>query len=311
MSNAFQQQSGKQGVSTWLQVAGITVLFGGLYVGLRNLPNAQCDFLHYEVVEVLADGTEVCAATNHAKFIDLDVVSYPVEMVLSDPEVEPDGTHQFTVKFLGKDNRPLLPHELAITHTERIHLMVVDRELEDYHHLHPEPMGASGSYSFSIRPNRSSSYRFFAELVPVQTKRQVVTDSYFEFSTHAADAGLEYEHLSPLVSLVGDYRFELELAKGDVRRKRDNEINLTISHVNGDPVVLQEIMGDYAHMVAFDSSKSGFAHMHPLFTDIDSENGVPEAGFLFYSPKTGHHRIWAQVKLEGQEVFAPFDLMVQ
>ena len=305
-------------LSLWVQLSLITATFVGVYFILRNLPNAQCDFLHYEVIEVLADGTEVCAATNHAKFVDLTVYKYPVSMEAEVVNIDAEtGMHHFEAVFLGKDERPLLPHELAVTHTERIHLMVVDPSLDDYHHVHPQALGATGKYEFSFIPAGPGPFKFYAELVPVQTKRQAITYKYQSFdpavlTSVGAALGSGFSGEPVLRTEVDDYIFEIELqtVQNTIRLRRDNPLTLKVTHKDGTPIELEEIMGDYAHLVAFDESRTGFAHMHPLERRLAASPG-PEVDFLFYSPKTGHHRIWAQVQIAGREVFAPFDVFVQ
>lgn len=295
----------------WIQILMITLIFGGVYFGLRQLPNAQCGFLHYEVTEVLADGTEVCAATNHAKFIDLDELSYPVTLDLR-PEggLEAGRSIDFQVSFLDSNGNKLLPHQLAVTHTERIHLMVVDVSLGDYHHIHPEPIGGSGNYQFSFTPSQGGSYRFFAEIVPVRTKRQVIASRRLTFEGVPPEPYRETQPGPSLVNSWNGYQFELTPEKSRIRRSRDNAMNLRVTREDGSPVHLQEVMGAQAHLVAFDSGKSGFAHMHPA--SLEPVGGLePEIPFLFYSPKSGAHRVWAQVRLDDEDVFVPFDVEVQ
>ncbi len=300
------RQNGGIRLSVWVQIALITLVFGGVYVGLRNLPAAQCGFLHYEVVEVLDDGTEVCSATNHAEFVDLSRFQYPVRFELETiGPLAPGIETEFHARFSTPKGHLLLPHELAVTHTERIHLMVVDPSLGDYHHIHPEPLGATGTWSFMMTPEHATEYRFYAEMVPVETRRQAV--AFTTLTVGEGDAVLKATKGDVWMSIVGDYRFSIEPADGRFRRARENAMDLRVERTDGRPVELEEIMGAYAHLVAFDQGLSGYAHMHPLY-DGREDDPAPEIGFLFSSPKPGHHRIWAQVKIEGREVFAPFDV---
>lgn len=294
-----------------VQVVLLTLGFAGIYAGLRALPSAECGFLHYEVQEILADGTEVCAATNHAKFIDLEALPFPVSM-----ELKPDQTPRageridFRVRFLDRHGSPILPHQLAVTHTERIHLMIIDPSLEDYHHLHPQPDGNTGYYHFSFTPAAGGEYGFYAEMVPVRTRRQVVARHRLSVEGPVPAVYAPEPGRTTLAGSWGDYRFELVSGSPAFRRNRDNRMLLRAEHRNGGPVDLEFVMGAQAHLVAFDESRTGFAHMHPA--SLEPVGGVaPEIPFLFYSTKTGAHRIWAQLQLHGQEVFVPFDVMVQ
>jgi hypothetical protein len=77
-------------------------------------------------------------------------------------------------------------------------------------------------------------------------------------------------------------------------------------------VPLEPVMGAFAHLVAFDETRSGFAHLHPTESDLlkqpDAKN--PTLNFKLTIPRTGRYVIWAQVNLGGTETFVPFDFAV-
>lgn len=78
-------------------------------------------------------------------------------------------------------------------------------------------------------------------------------------------------------------------------------------------------MGAAAHMVAFDASVSGFAHLHPaLATQEDAAltpMGIPvdtaRLKFALQLTDPGYYRMWAQIKVDGNEIFAPFGFRVE
>ena len=71
---------------------------------------------------------------------------------------------------------------------------------------------------------------------------------------------------------------------------------------------MQPVMGAFAHLVAFDDKRSGFAHLHPAQIDPlqppDTTN--PVLNFKLTIPTVGRYVIWSQVKIAGKEIFAPF-----
>jgi hypothetical protein len=68
--------------------------------------------------------------------------------------------------------------------------------------------------------------------------------------------------------------------------------------------------------VAFDDARAGFAHLHPNPVEGESAKGAPASAaagtagaplvFRLTIPSAGRYVIWAQVKVAGREVFAPF-----
>ena len=74
---------------------------------------------------------------------------------------------------------------------------------------------------------------------------------------------------------------------------------------------METVMDAYAHLVAFDQARSGFAHLHPLGSEpgaptIHPDQTRPRLSFRVTIPNAGVYVIWAQVKLGGRERFAPF-----
>ncbi len=77
------------------------------------------------------------------------------------------------------------------------------------------------------------------------------------------------------------------------------------------------VMDAYAHLVAFDRERGGFAHLHPrgqqpgAKTMPKPDTHRPELWFDLTIPTPGHYVVWAQVNLAGREVYLPFALRVE
>ena len=169
-----------------VSIAVLSLLFVALYFVLRALPDAQCGFLHYEEI-VHPDGTVEFCATNHAGFLDLTRLKYPVEMEISlSGEPTLGVAQEVTLELLTSGGMPIAPHELAITHTKQMHVMVVDPSLQDYHHVHPKADGLNGQYTFEFTPDRAGRYQVFTEIVPLRTRRQIIATGAIEVAGDAS-----------------------------------------------------------------------------------------------------------------------------
>lgn len=288
------------------QILAISAVFVGLYVGLRALPDVECEFLHFEGSQVTVDGAEFCAVDNPI-FLDLKKLSFPVTMsVTPDEPLSVGQKASFTVSVETIAGKPIMPQDLAIGHTQLLHLLIVDPSLSDYHHVHPEPIGLTGQWRFELTPAKSGTYQIFAEMVPTRTKRQVVAVASFDVP------GAEEQPFitSGLEKAMGDYSLSLEIQPSEPTVGVDNELTLKVKHPQGEPVTLELVMGSFAHLVAFDENLDGYAHLHPKYTGKEKEP-EPSLAFVLNTAKPGHYRVWAQLKLDGEERFTPFDLMVQ
>lgn len=302
--------------ATWLSIATLSVVFVGAYFVLRALPDAECGFLHYiEIVN--ADGEIELCATNHAGFLDLSRLEYPINAKLSSEGALVQGESarvQLHLKTTG--GMTIAPHELAVTHTEKMHVMVIDPSLEDYHHVHPEAVGLDGQYFFDFTPALAGTYKVFTEIVPLRSRRQAIALSELEVPGEGATPKFERS----TVSLVDGVRFELVSVPEVLETGRDYRLQLHITDEADQPIALEMVMGATGHMVAFDAVGTGFAHMHP----VDSVASVRTAGlgggsatderdlaFMFNVPNPGWYRLFAQIQVEGEAVFGRFDLMVE
>lgn len=291
--------------SPWTQSILLTFLCIGVFFGIRALPIPKCNLLHLKSDDVLDDGVEFCG--NDHFFLNLNEVTFPVSVAIStDEAIEVGKENEYTLTLMNAGGRPMLPYQLAVTHTKKLHLLLVDSSLEDYHHIHPVPMGETGEWVFKFKPNKPGVYRAFAEIVPIRTRQHVVAPTEI---TVPGEPELPAKHY-PMVAEIEDYRFSLDLNFKDARAYRDNNFTLTVTRKDGKPLILETIMGTFAHLVAFDEKREGYSHMHPLSIGKEKDPHAPALAFIFNTKQTGFYRIWAQVQLEGREIFAPFDLSV-
>jgi hypothetical protein len=287
---------------------GISIFFIATYFLLRALPNAQCGFLHYEEV-VNADGQVEFCATNHAGFLDLSVLKYPVQMKLeTDTALEIGVEQEVALELETSGGMPIAAHELAITHTEKMHVMLVDPSLQDYHHVHPEPVDLNGLYRFQFTPQEAGEYVVYTEVVPLRSRRQVIAAGALCVS--GATQAPDFTN-SQTIEING-LHFALSGVPERLRTGRDYRFSLDVDDAEGMPAALESIMGARGHMVAFDSERRGFAHMHPIASVLGEESNTEAAlSFLFNVPNPGWYRLFAQVQVGGREVFGRFDLLVE
>ena len=301
--------------STKASITVLSFIFIGAYFVLRALPDAQCGFLHY--VEIVnADGEIELCATNHAGFLDLTRLSYPVIADLRTVSAPRAGDEvQVDLHLETSGGMSIAAHELAVTHTEKMHIMLIDPSLQDYHHVHPKSGGLDGIYRFSFTPNKAGNYRVFTEIVPLRSRRQAIALSEFEVTGKPNDAKFKRS----IQSLVNGVHFELVGAPEVLKTGRDYSLDLNVRNEDGSSIILETVMGSKGHMVAFDAEAKGFAHMHPVDDVITSRTaglgGVgredSELTFLFNVPNPGWYRLFAQIQVKGEALFGHFDLYVK
>ncbi len=297
----------------WRQFAGITVAALAVFVLLRLLPTGT-NLSHMDFRATGANAIEFCDPLN-PQFISVVSARSPVTMTVAPggvSETGPGREFRAVVSLQTGSGKPIAPADLLVTHTRRLHLLIVDRTLADYQHVHPEPGRAPETWEFSFTPQLGGSYRVFADFTPAATSRGLYASADLAVGPAGADrtnatAG------APVAAVERDgFRFTLVVAPQPPRAGLPFDLRFSIRRPDGGGVNLQPVMGAFAHLVAFDEARNGFAHLHPMEVDpLQPPDAVhPVMNFKLTIPQSGRYVIWAQVNVDGREVFVPFGVEV-
>lgn len=299
----------------WRQLFVISLVAVAAYFGLRALPTGtNLNHMDFRVEAKGASTLEFCDPSN-PQFIPVVAVRSPV--VMSVRSVQPARTGvpvSLVTSLKTASGKPLAPEDLMVMHTRKLHLLLIDPSLTDYQHVHPEPTRTPGEWAFSFTPRAHGTYRVFADFTPVATGRGLYASADLE----VAPAGV-----APAQTAAGNrtdvrvverdgYHFTLSAAQDPVRVGAMVDWKFAISKPDGGAVPLEPVMDAYAHLVAFDEARSGFAHLHPMEADLAQRPDAlrPELNFKLMIPRAGSFVVWAQIVLGGQEQFVPFAISV-
>lgn len=293
------------------RIARISGLMAALFLFFQLLPDFAPERPDDLLRKINGDvSPELCDESNLG-FAQVNSRRSPFIMQLQ-AEREPVAGQEtsVTVSLSTPGGRPIAIDQLREVHTEKFHLLVVDPSLEDYHHVHPATTAVPGEYTFTFAPGRPGLYRFFADLLPEATGRPAQAAADLEVTGEAGRSAA----ISSGEAMVGEHRFELAAPAGGFVAGKPAAVSLRVRHADGEQEVeLQPVMGAFAHLVAFDSGRSGFAHMHPVQEGLDVrlDKREPELTFVFFASQPGDYTVWAQVKMDDEERFAPFRVSVR
>ena len=248
---------------------------------------------------------EFCDPAN-PQFIPVVSVRSPVVMTLeSDVPPTAEQPVNFTLTLSTASGKPIGPADLLIAHTRKLHLMVVDPTLSDYQHIHPEPGRRNGEWKFTVTPHRPGAYRVFADFTPIATQRGLYASADFAVPGTVPKV---IQQVNNTTQMLG-YTFTLDVPELlHAGQPTDLRFRIESQGKVKEPVPMQPVMGAFAHLVAFDEARSGFAHLHPMEIDLAKppDSIHPELNFKVTIPRSGRYVIWAQVNLGGKELFVPF-----
>ena len=275
-------------------ITGVAVLG---YFGLRALPDTQCTFLHADHQPVVVDGLEFCGLNEEANFYSPKGLRFPVELKVV---LDADGKSG-EVKLLKDDGHPYYSHEVAISHTRRVHLHLRqtagDRQ---YAHLHPQPAD-DGSWRFEVPPQlRGVGLRAYVDFSDVRTSRTMLAE---------AEVAPAFTTAAPPAAVVPRNRV-VELTASTNKTGSSAMIRLRLAGQDGKKLRLKPIMGSLGHAVVFsvDRPDAGYAHMHPTLEGGEHAED-PTLAFRLRLPPPGKYDFWLNLN-DGQEELLRATLVV-
>ena len=141
-------------------------------------------------------------------------------------------------------------------HERRLHLILVDRELTTFRHLHPR-LGADGTWSVHLPPLAAGSYRAVADF-------QVAGGPRLALGTDVGVPGAYAPgRLTEPSSRASVDCYDVTLA---TRHRAGGEVTaaLTVSRDGRAVTDLEPYLGAGGHLVALRAGDLAYAHVHPL-----------------------------------------------
>jgi hypothetical protein len=193
---------------------------------------------------------------------------------------------------VGPDGHRVQVYELV--HEKPLHLVVVNRDLSGYDHVHPT-LSDDGVWSIDLDLSPGTT-RLIADFTPREGPELVL-------GTDLAVAG-GYTPAPPTpvtrTSRVGDYEVSLT---GELVPGQTSAVTATVTR-DGEPVSdLQPHLGAYGHLVALREGDLAYLHVHP-----EESAAGPEIPFLAEVPSVGRYRLFLDFRHGGTVHTASFTL---
>ena len=215
------------------------------------------------------------------------------------------------IRLTGADGKPLSLDQLEVAHTEKIHLLVIDESLIDYHHLHPVAGDKPGEYRFDFAPKFGGTYHVWADLVPKATGKQ----EYSKTTVNVEGPPGTPNNTVNTTAEVDGYRFVLATEKNaPLQPGKATIVKVRVTGPDGREFSkLEPVMGAFAHMVAFPADLGSVTHVHPTGPEpkTAAERGGPDLSFHVEPDKPGFQKFFLQTQIGGKEKYASFGLNVE
>jgi hypothetical protein len=171
-------------------------------------------------------------------------------------------------------------------HGERMHLIVVRRDLDHYQHLHPS-LGTDGTWSVPLVLPEPGVYRAFADFSLGGESLTLGVDLH-------VPGEMEVASLPDPTSLASVDGYEVELDAGSLTAGTASSLTFRITHEGQDVTELEPYLGALGHLVALREGDLAFLHVHPT--------GGAGAQIMFHAvfPSMGLYKLFLQFAHEGR-----------
>jgi hypothetical protein len=171
-------------------------------------------------------------------------------------------------------------------HGERMHLMVVRRDLIHYQHLHPS-LGDDGTWYVPLVLPEPGVYRAFADFSLGGEALTLGADLH-------VPGEMEVASLPNPTSFAYLDGYEVELDAGPLTAGAGSSLTFRITHEGQDVEELEPYLGALGHLVALREGDLAFLHVHPT--------GGAGARIMFHTafPSVGLYKLFLQFAHEGR-----------
>ena len=211
----------------------------------------------------------------------LAAAEHGLRLVVADADLRRGRTE--ALRFRIVDRRGATVRDFDVSHTKRMHVIVVRRDLTGFQHLHPEQW-RDGTWTTTAKLDDPGSYRLYADFARDGENMTLATDLRVD-----GDARLQPVP-DPAPSATSDGGYDVRLQTGDAHAGEAEELRFEITR-DGQPVDVEPYLGAGGHLVALRDGDLAFLHVHP-----DGDEPAFEVTF----PTPGRYRLFLQFQHEGR-----------
>lgn len=212
------------------------------------------------------------------------------------------GKIAYAFQLIDTKTKKLLADEnLYVIHEKKLHMLIYDSALKEFHHVHPEYKNNQWEVDLDI---------------PINGK-------YWVWAQGGIDAdGEEFSAVTELKISNGTAAWKTPPVLSDIREgvsgtskvTMDNKtlmagktalLNLKFTRTDGTQPNIMQYLGAFAHIVAVPDDGDDLLHVHPM------NSAKPDMGMMHITfPRKGAYRIWVQFIDENNLKVIPLSVVV-
>jgi len=238
-----------------------------------------------------------------------------LELKTSSP-LESGRKAELLLRLTTVDGRPATEADLVLTHSGRVHLLLIDETGDDFHHLVPRPGNEAGVYEADFIPSQSCDYAGWVEVIPAATR----LPESLPFHLPGRE---QWKGEGPLQGVGESLSVEIDGVQARMvlsgpgparlRARKTQLVQVHLSESDGRPVTrLEPLWNSFAHLTLVSENLDSALQVHPLGGELLSEDlrSGPTLAFKLHPPAPGMWRIFCQVRINGETRTFPLAVTV-
>jgi hypothetical protein len=191
------------------------------------------------------------------------------------------------------DNESNLIKDFERSHEKLLHLIVVNKDLSYFNHIHPEFDG-NGNFKINTSFLNGGGYKFFADILPKGGTSTTLSEWVKVEGEEKAQEPMEAD--TKLVKVVDGKEIELTISSTTAKDEVTLTFNILDAQTKNEISDLEQYLGAVGHVVILSDDAEQYLHVHPM----DEKATGPKAEFMTSFPKSGTYKIWGQFQHQGK-----------
>lgn len=287
-----------------LGIVGIIVVAGIVFVATKDGNNSQ-----------MAKNAGVYCSSGGTFTNTMSIQSHRSYCVKSDSSGKTYSTNtpsEYSFSLIDDQGNTLKNFE--ITHTKRMHVIVVRKDLKYFQHIHPEFDQTTGQFTFKdLTFPADGVYRIFADFAPGGGQKDAMGTPLPVTLSEDVPVGIGANYTPEALGSEEKTKtfegYQVVLSSDQTLVSGKATMLAFDLKQNGRPITdLQEYLGALGHTVVLREGNLDFIHAHPM-QDINRPQ-TGEVGFMVDFPEAGRYKIFTQFQRAGKVFTTDFVVTV-
>lgn len=207
---------------------------------------------------------------------------------------------------------------LATPYEKPVHLIIVDDDLEQFYHVHPEQI-SPGQFSLNFAFPKSGIYRLYLDYQPLRAveQSQALSVNVIDSTNKIANFAQVNRPSTQKNTFTVELKSSALMNLSDIK-KQNSFIDFFVVNDEEMPASnIQPYLNTSGHLVLINKTTRDYYHLHAALQAPPKSGQLfgPDLKFLVMETstpfKTGEYKAFLQIKSEDQVEIFPFDIIIR